>query len=167
MSDTLNPSWDLSDSRQKLFWSYSQSYQYTKLLNYLSSSWAEEKPLRTRTSPKLNLRLSQLLETDWARCLTGAYPIATIDNPWSEFFRYYLGRFNMLQIWEGLTKEISAFSRSAKDGYPSYYLQNFHHQTDGYFEDLRQSVLTCRLRFGFGGSADVMRRRILAPLEAT
>jgi hypothetical protein len=53
----------------------------------------------------------------------------------------------------------------AKDGYPSYYLQNFHHQTDGYLSDASANLYDLQVEILFGGSADVMRRRILAPLS--
>jgi len=47
-------------------------------------------------------------------------------------------------------------------GYPSYYA-NFHHQTNGYFSDLSANLYDLQVEILFGGSADAMRRRIIAP----
>lgn len=73
----------------------------------------------------------------------------------------------MPQIWQRANqKKHQDFSPEvAKDVYPSYYLQNFHHQTDGYLSDFSANLYDLQVEILFGGSADVMRRRILAPLK--
>ena len=49
--------------------------------------------------------------------------------------------------------------------YPDYYLQNFHHQTDGYLSDHSAGIYDIQVEILFNGSADAMRRRIIKPLK--
>ncbi|GIR24618.1 MAG: hypothetical protein CM15mP39_04290 [Synechococcus sp.] len=49
--------------------------------------------------------------------------------------------------------------------YPEYYLQNFHHQTDGYLSDHSAGLYDLQVEILFNGTADAMRRRVLAPLK--
>ena len=50
------------------------------------------------------------------------------------------------------------------EAYPDYYLQNFHHQTDGYLSDTSASLYDLQVEILFNGTADPMRRRVIAPL---
>jgi ubiquinone/menaquinone biosynthesis C-methylase UbiE len=50
------------------------------------------------------------------------------------------------------------------DAFPDYYLQNFHHQTDGYLSDTSASLYDLQVEILFNGTADPMRRRVIAPL---
>jgi ubiquinone/menaquinone biosynthesis C-methylase UbiE len=52
-----------------------------------------------------------------------------------------------------------------KDLYPDYYLQNFHHQTDGYLSDHSAELYDLQVDILFNGAADSMRRRLIAPLK--
>ena len=64
-------------------------------------------------------------------------------------------------------KKYQDFDRDIQtEGYPNYYVQNFHHQTGGYLSDLSANLYDLQVEILFGGSADAMRRRILAPLKA-
>jgi len=66
----------------------------------------------------------------------------------------------MPQIWE-LQPETPRFFARDFDRLSSYYLQNFHHQTNGYFSDLSANLYDLQVEILFGGSADPMRRRSL------
>ena len=55
--------------------------------------------------------------------------------------------------------------RFDKVGYPDYYLQNFHYQTDGYLSDMSANLYDLQVEILFNGAADAMRRRILDPLK--
>jgi ubiquinone/menaquinone biosynthesis C-methylase UbiE len=118
---------------------------------------------------KIQQRLNQLLETDWSDAEQGVYPESLLfDNPWEDFFRYYPALWlDMPQIWERANqKRHQEFSTQIKtEGYPSYYLQNFHHQTDGYLSDMSANLYDLQVEILFNGSADAMRRRVLAPLK--
>jgi ubiquinone/menaquinone biosynthesis C-methylase UbiE len=73
----------------------------------------------------------------------------------------------MPNIWKRIIeKKSQQFSPEivTKD-YPSYYVQNFHHQTDGYLSDFSANLYDLQVELLFNGGADPMRRRILAPLK--
>ncbi|WP_260378298.1 hypothetical protein [Limnospira platensis] len=60
------------------------------------------------------------------------------DTPIEDILRYYpLLWWDMLQMQERANqKRYQEFAREIDtEGYPGYYLQNFHHQTDGYLSD--------------------------------
>ncbi|BBD64755.1 type 11 methyltransferase [Nostoc commune NIES-4072] len=127
------------------------------------------KPIPNELLPKLQQRLNQLLETDWQDTQKGVYPESLLfDNPWDDFFRYYpLIWLDFPQMWERVKQQsYQDFSPEIDiDAYPSYYVQNFHHQSNGYLSDLSANLYDLQVEILFGGAADAMRRRILAPLK--
>ena len=129
----------------------------------------ETKPLSQKTLLKLQEKRTQLLEIDWQDGQKGVYPVSILfDNPWEDFFLYYPQVWlDLTQIWQRLqTKEYQTFAPEIdKEGYPNYYLQNFHYQTDGYLSDMSANLYDLQVEILFNGSADAMRRRILAPLK--
>ncbi|MGK7897556.1 MAG: class I SAM-dependent methyltransferase [Xenococcus sp. (in: cyanobacteria)] len=130
----------------------------------------EIQPLPQETQLKLLEQRQQLLDLDWQDAQNSTYPVSILfDNPWEDFFRYYP------QIWLDIpqilqrrnNKEYQNFAPQIDtEGYPSYYLQNFHHQTDGYLSDMSANLYDLQVEILFNGAADPMRRRILAPLKA-
>ncbi|WP_375510163.1 class I SAM-dependent methyltransferase [uncultured Nostoc sp.] len=127
------------------------------------------KPIPNELLLKLQQRLNELLEADWQDAEKGVYPESLLfDNPWDEFFRYYpLVWLDSPKTWERVQKQnYQDFSPEIDtDGYPSYYVQNFHHQSNGYLSDLSANLYDLQVEILFGGAADPMRRRILAPLK--
>jgi ubiquinone/menaquinone biosynthesis C-methylase UbiE len=127
------------------------------------------KPVSHDVLFKLREKLEQLIETDWQDSERGIYPASLLfDNPWADFFRYYpMIWLDMPQIWARADRKSHQDFSSDIDtsGYPSYYLQNFHHQTNGYLSDLSANLYDLQVEILFSGSADAMRRRILAPLQ--
>ena len=127
------------------------------------------KPLTPETINLLQDKLAKLEETDWQDAQKGVYPASLLfDNPWSDFFRYYP------EVWLDLTKmwqlvqqkDYQKFDSAIdKEGYPAYYLQNFHYQTDGYLSDTSANLYDLQVEILFNGTADAMRRRVLAPLK--
>ena len=130
----------------------------------------KSQPLDAEVFEKLQLRLKKLEEKDWQDAQAGVYPRSLLfDNSWSDFFRYYPEVWlDMLKIWERLEKkDFQRFDSSIdQTGYPEYYLQNFHYQTDGYLSDMSANLYDLQVEILFNGAADSMRRRILAPLKA-
>ncbi|HLP90549.1 MAG TPA: class I SAM-dependent methyltransferase [Nostocaceae cyanobacterium] len=114
-------------------------------------------------------RLEQLLETDWQDATAGIYPTSLLfENSWENFLRYYpMLCLDMFSIWERMEqKKNQEFAQEIdQEGYPNYYLQNFHYQTDGYLSDLSADLYDLQVEILFSGTADAMRRRILAPLK--
>lgn len=129
----------------------------------------ETKPIPTSVVAKLQERFNQLLEIDWQDAEKGVYPASLLfDNQWEDFFRYYpLVWLDLLQVYERIQqKNYQDFSSDIEtDGYPSYYVQNFHHQSNGYLSDLSANLYDLQVELLFGGTADPMRRRILSPLK--
>ena len=118
---------------------------------------------------KLQVKLKALEEKDWQDARQGVYPVSLLfDNPWSDFFRYYPEVWlDMFKIWQRLEKkDYQSFDAAIdREGYPNYYLQNFHYQTDGYLSDMSANLYDLQVEILFNGAADAMRRRILAPLK--
>lgn len=130
----------------------------------------ELKSLSQETQLKLIEKRNQLLEKDWQDAQEGVYPVNILfDNPWSDFFRYYPQIWlDTTQVWQKKqNRQYQSFDPQIDTGgYPPYYLQNFHYQTDGYLSDMSANLYDLQVEILFNGSADPMRRRILAPLKA-
>jgi ubiquinone/menaquinone biosynthesis C-methylase UbiE len=60
--------------------------------------------------------------------------------------------------------EIRGDARTAGERYPSYYLQNFHFQTDGWLSEESAKLYDTQVEILFGGAADAMRRIALGSL---
>ena len=169
MSDTLTKLTYQTFQQGKNYFGLAHKILSTRLMNLISPSQQQTKPIPTELLFKAQQRLNNLLEVDWQDAERGVYPTSLLfDNPWSDFFRYYPAVWlDLPQIWErGNQKKYQEFSSNVDiEGYPSYYVQNFHHQTDGYLSDFSANLYDLQVEILFGGSADAMRRRILAPLK--
>ncbi|MEA5549416.1 methyltransferase domain-containing protein [Anabaena cylindrica UHCC 0172] len=171
MSDTLTKLTYQTFQQGKNYFSFAHKILTSRLRNLVHPTLAPTNQfIPQEVIPKLQNRLNQLLETDWQDAEKGIYPTSVLfDNPWEDFFRYYpLIWLDLPLIWKRSTKNSQQdFSPEIdKDSYPSYYLQNFHHQTDGYLSDLSANLYDLQVELLFGGAADAMRRRILAPLKS-
>ncbi|MDX2096188.1 MAG: methyltransferase domain-containing protein [Leptolyngbyaceae cyanobacterium bins.59] len=143
----------------------------TQLLNLVSPP---ETPIALKSlTPELLLKIQKraddILEVDWQDAERGVYPMDLLfENDWDEFFRYYpMVCWDASQIWERSKKnQFKEFPPEIdKTDFPNYYLQNFHHQTDGYLSDFSASLYDLQVDILFNGAADAMRRRVLAPLK--
>lgn len=127
------------------------------------------KPVSTEVLLQFQQKLNQITEADWQDAQQGIYPYSLLfDNSWEDFFRYYPAVWlDLPKIWERVNRNrYQDFSQEIETtGYPNYYVQNFHHQTDGYLSDLSANLYDLQVEILFHGTADVMRRRILAPLK--
>lgn len=175
MPDTLTP-----DTLTKFaYQTFQQSKQYfgfahktlsTQFLNTISNQKREEpNRLNPEMLQAIQSRIDLLLEADWADAEAGVYPKeALFDNRWDDFFRYYPELWiDLPKIWDRATnKRHQDFSDDiSTEGYPDYYVQNFHHQTDGYFSETSANMYDLQVEVLFNGTAAPMRRRILAPLK--
>jgi ubiquinone/menaquinone biosynthesis C-methylase UbiE len=126
-------------------------------------------PIPTDLLLKIQQRLNQILETDWQDAERGIYPPSLLfDTPWDDFWLHYPALcWDMLQTWERSNrKQVQEFSpQIATQGYPPYYLQTFHYQTDGYLSDQSANLYDLQVELLFNGAADAMRRRVLAPVK--
>ncbi|TAE53272.1 MAG: class I SAM-dependent methyltransferase [Nostocales cyanobacterium] len=142
---------------------------FTQLQNLLYPPQEPSQKISPQAIATIQNRLNQLLEADWQDTQKGIYPESVLfDNQWTDvLINYPLLCLDLPQIWERISqKQYQEFSKEIdQQGYPSYYLQNFHHQTNGYLSDLSANLYDLQVELLFGGTADAMRRRILSPLK--
>ncbi|MBK5646826.1 MAG: hypothetical protein I4N51_06755, partial [Acinetobacter sp.] len=144
MPDTLTKLTYQTFQQGKNYFGLAHKILSAQLMNTISPSERKSKPIPTSVLLKIQQRLNDLLETDWQDAQKGLYPQSLLfDIPWSDFFLYYpVVWLDQPQIWERFTqKKYQDFSPEIDtSGYPSYYVQNFHHQTDGYLSDRSASL---------------------------
>lgn len=169
MSDTLTKLTYQTFQQGKNYFGLAHKIISTRLLDLISPSDRKATPIPTSILLNINERLSKLLEVDWQDAEESVYPKSLLfDNPWEDFFKYYPAVvMDTANVWErAKQKKYQDFSSQlTTEGYPSYYVQNFHHQTDGYLSEASANLYDLQVEILFGGSADAMRRRILAPLK--
>ncbi|NEO83978.1 MAG: class I SAM-dependent methyltransferase [Spirulina sp. SIO3F2] len=144
----------------------------TNLLNFFNPARPRPKtePLSPQSLVLLQQRFAQLMELDWLDAEAGIYPTDLLfDSPWGDFLRYYPDfLLDLPNSWaRSQNKQYQDFAPNLKtEGYPRYYLQNFHHQTDGYLSEQSANLYDLQVELLFNGAADPMRRRVLPPLKA-
>lgn len=127
-----------------------------------------EKPTR-RDLFQLRRRLDRLLEREVANVREGLYP---------EELLFSLPLTDYLRELPELALEISRMVRRQQKGrvrelppdvdlslYPDYFRRNFHWQTDGYLSERSARLYDLGVEFLFLGTADVMRRQVIAPIS--
>lgn len=128
------------------------------------------RPLSSETLEMVRQKRAQLLAVDWQEAQEDIYPVSLLfDNPWEDFWRYYPAVWlDFTTQWQRIQEgKYQQFSPEIDlEGYPNYYLQNFHHQTDGYLSEMSANLYDLQVEILFNGMADAMRRRILKPLKA-
>jgi ubiquinone/menaquinone biosynthesis C-methylase UbiE len=169
MTDTITKVTYQTFQQGKSIFSFAHKSLSNRLMNLVAPDIKPGKPLSSEVLQKIQQRLQEIQEVDWQDAELGIYPTdALFDNPWEDFFRYYpMLCLDMPQIWNRVVeKKYQDFSSDINiEGYPKYYVQNFHHQTNGYLSDLSANLYDLQVEILFGGSADAMRRRILKPLK--
>jgi ubiquinone/menaquinone biosynthesis C-methylase UbiE len=141
----------------------------TKLMELLApKASAKTRPIPKQMLGDLQAAHQQLLDLDWQEAEQGLYPTSLLfDAPWFDWAaRYPLVWLDMPSTWARRS------DRNVQDlpadvdpqTYPDYYLQNFHHQTDGYLSDHSASLYDLQVEILFNGTAEPMRRRVLKPL---
>ena len=127
------------------------------------------KKIRPELLQEIQERMEDLLRTDWQDAERGVYPSEILfDNPWDSFLKVYPWVcLDTPSTWERSREQrTQEFAQGIEtEGYPSYYVRNFHNQTDGYLSDQSAELYDLQVEILFNGTADAMRRRILAPLQ--
>lgn len=170
MADTLTKLAYQTFQQGKSYFGIAHKSLSTQLMNWVSPKrQTEAQPIPPEVLLALQQRFNQLVEQDWQDAEKGIYPTQLLfDNPWEDFFAYYpVVWLDLPKIWERIDHRMyQDFSAEIDtEGYPQYYLQTFHHQTDGYLSDLSANLYDLQVELLFNGSADTMRRRILSPLK--
>ena len=141
----------------------------TKLMELLAPDGAPKTvPAPPELMGRLKTSMDALHERDLQEADQGLYPSSLLfDAPWLDWAsRYPLIWLDMPSTWNRRSQ------RQVRDlpsdiepaSYPDYYLQNFHHQTDGYLSDHSAALYDLQVEILFNGTADPMRRRVIAPL---
>ena len=125
-------------------------------------------PVEPEMLERLRSGMAALTELDWQEAERGLYPASLLfDAPWLDWAaRYPLVWLDMPSTWmRRQDRNVRDLPRDVEpQAYPDYYLQNFHHQTDGYLSDHSAALYDLQVEILFNGTADPMRRRVLAPL---
>ena len=112
---------------------------------------------------------AMLLEQDWQEGETGIYPLSLLfEDDWEEALQNYsLLWWEQPHTWQRVSDRSTQATPPPQDttDYPSYYLQAFHYQSNGYLSDNSAALYDLQVELLFNGTADAMRRRILKPLK--
>lgn len=142
----------------------------TKLMELMAPETVPKtEPVSSELLDELRRSMSALQERDWQDAEQGVYPVDLLFKaPWLDWAsRYPLVWLDLPSTWD---RRRDRNVRDLPDEtelsiYPEYYLQNFHHQTDGYLSDHSAALYDLQVEILFNGTADAMRRRVLAPLK--
>ena len=142
----------------------------TKLMEVFAPEASPSKfPIDKDLIKEVRRSMEELEQIDWKEAEEGIYPQSQLfEAPWFEWAKKYpLVWLDMPLTWDrrkrNKTREIP--KNVNEEEYPHYYLQNFHHQTDGYLSDHSAEIYDLQVEILFNGTADSMRRRVLAPLK--
>ncbi|XFA71943.1 class I SAM-dependent methyltransferase [Thermosynechococcaceae cyanobacterium Okahandja] len=139
-----------------------------RLFSTLFPTEERTQPLTPELQAWLKERYEALLQQDWQDAAAGFYPASLLfDGPWQEFLQFYPTLWlDLPQMWQrARSRQFQEFADSIPlEGYPQYYRQNFHYQTDGYLSETSANLYDVQVEILFGGTADAMRRRVIAPI---
>ncbi|KKZ10855.1 MAG: methyltransferase [Candidatus Synechococcus spongiarum 15L] len=126
-------------------------------------------PLDSGAVQALRGAMDALLERDWQDGEDGIYPTELLfSGPWKDWaVRYPLLWLDSPATWNRLRRRDfhDLPTTINRQHYPTYYLRNFHNQTDGYLSDRSAALYDLQVEILFNGAADPMRRRLLRPLK--
>jgi ubiquinone/menaquinone biosynthesis C-methylase UbiE len=139
-----------------------------RLFNSLFPTEERTQPLSPELQTWLKERYEALLNSDWQDAAAGFYPASLLfDGLWQEFWQFYpVLWLDLPQMWQrARSRRFQDFADTISlDAYPQYYRQNFHYQTDGYLSETSANLYDLQVEILFGGTADAMRRRVIAPI---
>ena len=111
-----------------------------------------------------------------------AYSRALFDEDWQDAHAGY-HQLDALPLWEyaraaprllaDLPRTRARMGRgdfrelpeeAAPERYPRYYARNFHYQSEGYLGHTSAALYDLQVELLFGGTADIMRRRLIPPV---
>jgi ubiquinone/menaquinone biosynthesis C-methylase UbiE len=131
-------------------------------------------PERLRGRPMPDKRriladLWTLIEQDWRNIEAGYYerPEDDLGSPFEAMRRAadFFADLRAVEHRRHGTPEERILSEVPPGTYPSYYLQKFHFQSDGYLSGASAERYDHQVEVLFGGGAGAMRRQALVPLK--
>ena len=130
-------------------------------------------PLRGRAMPDRRRLLGDLwglIEQDWRNIEAGYYlpPMDEFGSPLEALRRVadFFADLSAVERRRHGAPEMCRLSEVPGGGYPRYYLQKFHFQSDGYLSAASARRYDHQVEVLFGGAAAAMRRQALVPLKA-
>ncbi|MGK7922335.1 MAG: class I SAM-dependent methyltransferase [Trichodesmium sp.] len=170
MADTITKLTYQTFQQSKTVFAVAHKQISTYLRNFIYPNLLlNTQPLSPEILQKMYQRIDKIIEKDLVDAEKGTYPVNIIfDNPWADFLKYYPNIWlDMPSVWERIRgKKYQELPQEIDtENYPNYYLQNFHHQTDGYLSEMSANLYDLQVELLFNGTADAMRRRILTPLK--
>src|SRR4051812_22748317 len=129
------------------------------------AGWQLRKPT-AEARASLRRRIEGLLDRTGRAAPADLYPRGRIEGlPWREF---PLAAPKLIADLPKTRERIRTGRHDELPGqserYPHYYARNFHYQTDGYLGHTSAELYDLQVELIFGGTADVMRRRLLPPV---
>ncbi len=128
---------------------------------------APEVARRMPSAATLRADLEALIERDLENIERGLYraPESVLPGPVAlRQAARYLADLRAVDRRRRAKDGQEVFRTGGARGFPRYYLQNFHYQTDGYLSRRSAELYDTQVEVLFGGSADLMRRQALAPI---
>jgi len=125
-------------------------------------------PSSPEAAASLRRRLEALFDEDFRDAESGLYPRHLIEAlPWREYAQAVPRLLADLprtraRMERGDFREIP--DPAAAERYPPYYARNFHYQSEGYLGHTSAALYDLQVELLFGGTADVMRRRVIPPV---
>ncbi len=123
---------------------------------------------RTASRDAVMGSLRRLFETDLRNIEAGLYamPHDLIPDP----FALMKGSRRFFRDLPAVRKRRAARENAdvpadTQSGFPRYYRQNFHYQSDGYLSDKSAKLYDFQVETLFSGAADAMRRQGLVPIS--
>jgi ubiquinone/menaquinone biosynthesis C-methylase UbiE len=130
-------------------------------------------PLRGRAMPdkrRILVDLWGLIEQDWRNIEAGYYqpPTDEFGSPFEALRRVadFFADLSAVERRRHGAREMFRLTEVPRGGYPLYYLQKFHFQSDGYLSSASARRYDHQVEVLFGGAAAAMRRQALVPLKA-
>jgi ubiquinone/menaquinone biosynthesis C-methylase UbiE len=131
-----------------------------RAMHFLFEPGAEKPPFEA--IDVLRRRFFRLLDTDLENVERGYYPRELLFQfPYRDYARLLPDALADVPRIVSRRKQGNFSDLPAgipADRYPSYYLRNFHWQTDGWFSDRSASLYDLSVEVLFQGTADIMRR---------
>jgi ubiquinone/menaquinone biosynthesis C-methylase UbiE len=144
------------------------------VFNALSSALPGQEKKQTldaKLIAQIRAEMLKLLKEDTHNIRLGLYPASVLapERPIQHLLRVPRLLLDGISIYRrkllGKTTEFGKLGREFLDELPRYYRRNFHFQTDGYLSSHSAELYEHQVELLFGGSADAMRRLVIAELR--
>jgi ubiquinone/menaquinone biosynthesis C-methylase UbiE len=114
--------------------------------------------------------MQKLFERDWKNIEDGLYaaPAAIDRNAFTAFHDSFDFLRDVPEVARRRRDQVhdEVKAEEPRQGFPDYYMQNFHFQTGGWLSDESARRYDFQVETLFAGTADAMRRQALVPISA-